>query len=106
MRKLDVAIIGFYLIALLAIGFAFARRQKATAKYFVAGRSLPWWAMGLSLLATIITSVTFIAYPGAAYAGNWSLLVPNLVFVGVLSLAFSASRQSTPADTTRLAGHT
>jgi SSS family solute:Na+ symporter len=86
MRKLDIAIIGFYLIALLAIGFHFSRRQKTTEKYFVAGRSVPWWAMGLSLLATIITSVTFIAYPGAAYAGDWSLLVPNLMFVGVLVL--------------------
>jgi solute:Na+ symporter, SSS family len=86
MRKLDVAIIGFYLLTLLAIGFRFARGQKTTEKYFVAGRSVPWWAMGLSLLATIITSVTFIAYPGAAYAGDWSLLVPNLMFVGVLVL--------------------
>lgn len=86
MRKLDVAIIGFYLVALLAIGLRFARRQTTTEKYFVAGRSVPWWAMGLSLLATIITSVTFIAYPGAAYAGDWSLLVPNLMFVGVLVL--------------------
>jgi SSS family solute:Na+ symporter len=42
--------------------------------------------MGLSLLATIITSVTFIAYPGSAYAGDWSLLVPGILFVGVLGL--------------------
>lgn len=87
MRKLDIGIIVFYLIALLAIGFHFARRQKTTEEYFVAGRSVPWWAMGLSLLATIITSLTFIAYPGSAYAGDWSLLVPNLMFVGVLVLA-------------------
>ena len=43
--------------------------------------------MGLSLLATIITSVTFIAYPGAAYAEDWSLLVPGIMFVAVLALA-------------------
>ena len=40
--------------------------------------------MGLSLLATIITSVTFIAYPGSAYSGNWSLLVPGVMFVVLL----------------------
>lgn len=86
MRALDILIIAAYLTGLVAIGLRFARRQRTTEDYFVAGRSIPGWAMGLSLLATIITSVTFIAYPGAAYAGNWSLLVPGILFVGVLVL--------------------
>jgi solute:Na+ symporter, SSS family len=86
MRAADLVVIGIYLLALLAIGVWFARRQTSTQEYFVAGRSVPGWAMGLSLLATIITSVTFVAYPGAAYAGDWSLLVPGIMFVGVLCL--------------------
>src|SRR5579864_3234668 len=86
MRPLDLIIIAAYLAGLVAIGLRFARRQRTTEQYFVAGRSVPGWAMGLSLMATIITSITFIAYPGAAYAGNWSLMVPNLMFVGVLLL--------------------
>jgi solute:Na+ symporter, SSS family len=86
MRRIDAAVIILYLCALLAVGFYFARRQKTTDNYFVAGRGLPWWAMGLSLMATIITSITFIAYPGAAYASDWSLMVPNLMFLGVLFL--------------------
>jgi Na+/proline symporter len=43
--------------------------------------------VGLSLLATIITSVTFIAYPGSAYAGDGSLLIPGFMFVVVLIVA-------------------
>lgn len=86
MRPLDLIVITAYLAGLVAIGLRFARRQRSTEQYFVAGRSIPGWAMGLSLLATIITSVTFIAYPGSAYAGNWSLLVPGILFVGVLGL--------------------
>lgn len=86
MRVLDVVVIAVYIGCLTGIGLRFARRQRTTEEYFVAGRSVPGWAMGLSLLATIITSVTFIAYPGAAYAGNWSLLVPGILFVGVLWL--------------------
>src|SRR5579875_951638 len=86
MRPLDFIVIAAYLAGLVAIGLRFARRQRSTEQYFVAGRSVPGWAMGLSLLATIITSVTFIAYPGAAYAGDWSLLVPGLMFVGVLGV--------------------
>jgi len=86
MRPLDFIIIVAYLAGLVAIGLRFARRQRTTEQYFVAGRSVPGWAMGLSLLATIITSVTFIAYPGSAYASNWSLLVPGILFIGVLGL--------------------
>ena len=86
MRTLDVVVIAAYIAGLAGIGVRFARRQHTTDNYFIAGRSIPGWAMGLSLLATIITSVTFIAYPGSAYAGDWSLLVPGILFVGVLAL--------------------
>lgn len=87
MRWIDVFIIGAYLCCLVGIGLYFARRQKSTETYFVAERSIPGWAMGLSLMATIITSVSFIAYPGAAYGGNWSLIVPGFMFIVVLVLA-------------------
>jgi len=84
MHTADLFIIAGYLVALVAVGLAVAGRQKTTDSYFVAGRSVPGWAAGLSLLATIITSVTFIAYPGAAYAGDWTLLVPGILFVAVI----------------------
>ncbi len=86
MRTLDILVLALYIAGLVGIGVRFARRQNSTDEYFVAGRSIPGWAMGLSLLATIITSVTFIAYPGSAYAGDWALLVPGILFVGVLAL--------------------
>ncbi|MDE3103739.1 MAG: sodium/solute symporter [Acidobacteriota bacterium] len=86
MRLLDLIVVLLYLAGLLYLGLRFARRQKTTESYFIAGRAIPGWAMGLSLLATTITSVTFIAYPGAAYASDWSLLVPGFMFVAVLAL--------------------
>jgi solute:Na+ symporter, SSS family len=87
MRILDILVIALYVISLVGIGIFFARRQKTTEDYFIARASIPGWAAGLSLLATIITSVTFIAYPGSAYAGDWSLLVPGIMFVAVLGVA-------------------
>ncbi len=86
MRPLDTIIIVVYIAGLVGIGIFFAHKQKTTDDYFMASGSIPGWAMGLSLLATIITSVTFIAYPGAAYAGDWSLLVPGIMFLAVLAL--------------------
>jgi SSS family solute:Na+ symporter len=85
MHAVDVILIGVYLATLVAIGLRFSGRQKTTDAYFVAGRSVPGWAAGISLLATIITSVTFIAYPGAAYSGDWTLLVPGILFVLVIA---------------------
>lgn len=82
----DMLVVVLYMMALVAIGLRTARRQTTTARYFVAERSVPGWAAGISLLVTIITSVTFIAYPGAAYAGNWNLLVPGIMFVAVVAM--------------------
>lgn len=87
MHTIDVVVIVVYMIALVSVGMRAARRrQNTTDRYFLAERSIPGWAIGMSLMATIITSVTFIAYPGAAYAGNWNMLVPGIMFVGVIAL--------------------
>ncbi|HLI04409.1 MAG TPA: sodium/solute symporter [Terracidiphilus sp.] len=87
MHSVDAIVIIAYLLTLVAIGLRFSARQKTTDAYFVAGRSVPGWAAGLSLLATTITSVTFIAYPGAAYAGDWTLLGPGILFLLVIVAA-------------------
>ena len=84
MHLADTLIVAAYLASLIAIGIIVAGRQETTDSYFVAGRTVPGWAAGMSLLATIITSLTFIAFPGAAYSGNWNLLVPNLLFIAVI----------------------
>src|ERR1700743_743024 len=84
LRFLDLVVIAMYFIVVAAIGLRFARRQDSTEAYFVARRRIPAWAMGLSVFATIISSITFIAYPGAAYKGDWFQLVPGFMAVGVL----------------------
>ncbi len=86
LRTLDLVVIAIYFAVIAGIGFWFARRQTTTETYFVARRSIPAWAMGLSMFATIISSITFIAYPGSAYAGNWNELVPGFMVLGVLFL--------------------
>ena len=85
-RWLDLLVIVAYMAALILVGVRFSRRQTSTERYFVAKRSIPAWAMGLSLLATLISSVTFIAYPGSAYASDWSNLVPGLTVILVMLL--------------------
>lgn len=72
------------LLAAVGVGVWFSRKQNSTKAYFAANGSVPAWAVGMSMFATIISSVTFLAYPGAAYAGNWILLVQGLMVPIVL----------------------
>lgn len=86
LRWLDLVIVLAYMAVMVGVGLRFSRRQTSTETYFVAKRSVPAWAMGLSMLATLISSVTFVAYPGWGYAKDWSLLVPGFMVVVVLAI--------------------
>jgi SSS family solute:Na+ symporter len=86
LRFLDLLVILFYMAGMVIIGLRFARRQTTTEAYFVAKRSIPHWALGVSIYAALISSITFTAYPGSAYASDWSELVPGFMVVGVLLL--------------------
>lgn len=78
-KLLDLAIVLAYMAAMVSVGLRFSRRQTSTETYFVARPSIPSWAMGLSLVATLITSVTFVAYPGSMIGavGHVVLFVPG-----------------------------
>jgi len=86
LRWLDAAVIFVYMAAVAYIGWRCSRRQTSTESYFVAKRSVPHWAMAFSVFATLISSITFIAYPGSSYATNWGELVPGFMVIGVLLL--------------------
>ena len=72
-------VIVVFLASMILIGVYFSHRQQSTDRYFAAQRSIPGWAAGISLFATLVSSVTFIAYPAAGYEGRWSLFVPGLM---------------------------
>jgi SSS family transporter len=67
----DYAVLFCSLVALVAIGGAFTRRQRETSDFFLARRHIPWWAACLSFLATEISAVTIISVPATAYRENW-----------------------------------
>jgi SSS family solute:Na+ symporter len=81
---IDYIIIILTFLVSVIIGVRFARRQKDTGTYFKAGGKLPSWAIGMSILATLISSVTFLAYPGEGYSSNWIRLVQGLMVPLVL----------------------
>jgi solute:Na+ symporter, SSS family len=80
MRALDLAIIFGYLVGVVLIGTWFARKQETTRDYFLGDRTVPWWAIAASIVATETSTITFISVPGIAFArgGNFQFL--QLVF--------------------------
>ena len=80
----DYIIIASFLCITVYFGFRFSKKQKTTQSYFAANGKIPSWAIGFSILATLISSITFLAYPGEGYSSNWILLVQGMMVPIVL----------------------
>lgn len=80
MKTLDLVIIFGYLVGIVLFGTWFSRKQQTTRDYFLGNRSVPWWAIAASIVATETSTITFISVPGIAFArgGNFQFL--QLVF--------------------------
>ncbi|MEO8365696.1 MAG: sodium:solute symporter [Pseudoxanthomonas sp.] len=83
LKWLDWVVMAIYLSAMVGIGLYFYLREKrsSTADFFVGGRSIPFWAAGISLYATNTSSISFIAIPAKAFETNWQYLTNNLIAV-------------------------
>ncbi|MFH1743016.1 MAG: sodium:solute symporter [bacterium] len=79
LRNGDLFTIVTYFSLTLGIGFWCMRKNRSSEDYFVGGRRIPGWAVGISYIGAAISSITFLAYPGNAYAKDWNLLVPGLM---------------------------
>ena len=80
LHLVDYLIIAASLATSLGIGLRFGKKKGgSTQDYFVSKGSVPSWAIGMSLMATLVSSVTFLAYPGEGYSSNWILLVQGLM---------------------------
>ena len=77
----DYLVIAGYLLAITAFGSWFARFQRSTRDYFLTGRSIPWWAICFTIVATETSTLSFIGVPANAYAGNMTFLQLALGYV-------------------------
>ncbi len=67
MRPLDWVVFFAWLISLVSYGLYRGRGSNTVSKYLLAGKTMPWYAMGLSILATQASAITFISTTGQAY---------------------------------------
>ncbi len=78
---LDYAALALYLAGLVGIGFYFSKREGTTDDFFLAGRRIPWWAAGLSIYGTQLSSISFVAIPAKVYSTDWVYLLVQLSIV-------------------------
>ncbi len=87
---IDYSLLGLYLAAMVGLGIYFSGRQRDSTEFFLASRSFGWFPLGLSLMATLISALTYTGLPGQAYdqglrtwvipAAYW-LILPLLVYL-------------------------
>ena len=74
LSSLDLVIIALYLAGITLFGLRFRKRQRSMRDYFLADRDIPWWAIGLSIVAAETSTLTIISIPGLAYDSNLTFL--------------------------------
>ena len=77
-HPLDLGIVVVYLLGVTLLGMRFRHQQHDVKDYFLGGRSTPWWALALSIVATETSTLTIIGTPAIAYSTNMTFL--QLVF--------------------------
>ncbi len=82
---LDYFMLVGYFVGILGLGFYFWKRNHSADEFTAAGRSLPGWLCGLSIFATYLSSISYLALPGKAFVDNWN------AFMFSLAIPFAAA---------------
>ena len=75
---IDWVVIVIYGLFVILIGIKIGKTNETQEDYFVGGRSFKWWAIGLSVIATQVSAITFIGAPGWSYQGGLSAIIMTL----------------------------
>lgn len=78
LRSIDLVVVLVYVAGVTVLGSLMSRRTHNAVQFIAAGRSLPGWVVGLSIVGTFVSSISFIANPGKSYSGNWNAFVFSL----------------------------
>lgn len=84
MRPIDYAVLAAYGLVIAGITAHFSRRQRTADEYFVAGRSMPAWAVAMAMMAALISSNTLVGHPATAYQSGLILLLGSFTLPLVL----------------------
>ena len=78
MNTIDLIIFLVFTLGVVVFGCSFYKKGNTSAEFTEAGRSLPGWVVGMSIFATYVSSISYIGYPGKAFAADWNAFVFSL----------------------------
>jgi len=84
LRPVDYLVIALYGAVIAAISLAFSRRRQTPAEYFIAGRSMPAWAVAMAMMAALISSNTLVGHPATVFQNGMILFLGSLTLPLVL----------------------
>jgi SSS family transporter len=87
----DWAVILLYLGGIIALGSWFGKDQHNTRDYFLGGKDIPWWGIGLSIVAAETSALTIIGVPAMAYAAHGNLAFIQLIIGYVIARVILAA---------------
>src|SRR5881398_3432700 len=70
----DWSVIAVYLLGIIGLGVWFGKDQRTTRDYFLGGKNIPWWGIGLSIVAAETSALTIIGVPAMAYSENMAFV--------------------------------
>ena len=81
------AVVGVYALLMVGMAVYFIRKKKDENDYFRGGNRIPWYVAGMSIFATMLSSITFIAIPTQAYLQDWRYFVMAFFIIGMAPVA-------------------
>lgn len=78
MSIIDTIVFLIFTGGVVLLGCSFFSKKRTSDEFTSAGRSLPGWVVGMSIFATYVSSISYLAYPGKAYMADWNAFVFSL----------------------------
>lgn len=75
MRTLDLLIFIGYFIGTILFGVSFYKKSKSSGSFTLGNKNIPTWVLSMSIFATFVSSISYLAIPGQAYLSNWNAYV-------------------------------
>lgn len=78
MRTIDLIVFFVYLIGITLFGGSFFKKNRSSSSFTLGDNNIPGWVIAMSIFATFVSSISFLALPGSAYLTNWNAFVFSL----------------------------
>lgn len=78
MHIIDLIVFILFTGGIVIFGCSFFKKKSSSAEFTSAGQNIPGWVVGMSIFATYVSSISYLGYPGKAYAADWNPFVFSL----------------------------